>query len=307
MNFQENGGTDVAENSGNIMGITNIAADNRSQISEIWYEQVLFEDKLRLKAGKIDVNAEFAATEHGGEFLNPGAENPITNVGLPSYPDPAFGGMAAWRVCNGFTISGGIFDGAGQEGVTTGDDGPATLFGSPADLFLIAEAAVNWEGNKRPGRFALGAMRHTGTFDRFDGGVDHGTETVYAIFDQLLHKEVQDDDDDTQGIGLFARFSVADDAVCEARWHAGVGGVWQGMIPNRDDDVAGLAAYAVRFTDSASAGFADDYEVDFELFYKIQLTRFASIKPDLQYIINPGGTGDLDDALVASVRFALEF
>lgn len=83
--------------------------------------------------------------------------------------------------------------------------------------------------------------------------------------------------------------------------------VWQGMIPNRDDDVAGLAAYAVRFTDSASAGFADDYEVDFELFYKIQLTRFASIKPDLQYIINPGGTGDLDDALVASVRFALEF
>jgi carbohydrate-selective porin OprB len=42
------------------------------------------------------------------------------------------------------------------------------------------------------------------------------------------------------------------------------------------------------------------------LFYKAQILPWVSVKPDLQYITNPGGTG-LDDALVGTVRAEIDF
>ena len=46
-------------------------------------------------------------------------------------------------------------------------------------------------------------------------------------------------------------------------------------------------------------------ETAIEAFYKYQLTEFMSIKPDLQYIVNPGGDGR--DAIVAGVRLGMSF
>jgi porin len=306
-NFQENGGTDVVDNAGNYLGITNIAADNRTQISEIWFEQFLFGDGVRIKVGKIDVNGEFAASEYAAEFLNPSAELPPNLLGLPSYPDPAFGGLLSWQVCEGFGVAAGVFDGAGQEGYTTGDDGPSTLFGDPADLYLVSEAALSWECKALAGRLALGATRHTGTFDRFDGETEDGVNSYYAVFDHAIFKEEPDDADDIQGAGVFARITFADADYSEVTLHAAAGGTWRGPLTGRDDDTIGLAVYYAKFTDRAAAGFDDDGEFALEAFYKLQLTPFASIKPDLQYIANPSGSDEIDDALVASVRFSLEF
>jgi carbohydrate-selective porin OprB len=42
------------------------------------------------------------------------------------------------------------------------------------------------------------------------------------------------------------------------------------------------------------------------MFYKMQVTPFFSVKPDVQYVINPGGTA-AGDALVARVRLDLAF
>jgi carbohydrate-selective porin OprB len=42
-------------------------------------------------------------------------------------------------------------------------------------------------------------------------------------------------------------------------------------------------------------------ETAIELFYKVQLTEFISIQPDIQYISNPGG-GTTDDAIVLGIR-----
>ena len=46
-------------------------------------------------------------------------------------------------------------------------------------------------------------------------------------------------------------------------------------------------------------------ETAIEAFYKYQLTEFMSVKPDLQYIVNPGGAGR--DAIVAGVRLEISF
>jgi porin len=37
------------------------------------------------------------------------------------------------------------------------------------------------------------------------------------------------------------------------------------------------------------------------------VTKFSYIQPDVQYVIRPGGTGDVDNALVAGVQFGVTF
>ncbi len=176
-NFQNQSGDDGSRDVGDIQRYSNIDADGRTQLSELWYEHALFNDKLRVRVGKIDPNATFAAPLNGGEFINssPGISPTII---VPHYPDPATGAQVIFAPSERFYIGGGAFDGSEQEGVHIGSYGPSHLYGPPADLSLILEGGVLWGTalSARPGRLALGAWHHTGTFAHLnDTGAEHGT------------------------------------------------------------------------------------------------------------------------------------
>ncbi len=198
-----------------------------------------------------------------------------------------------------------LFDGAGQTGVNTGSHGPGTFYGSPSEDFVIAEAGGDWPGvdSLLAGRLGIGYWHHDGDFDRFDGGTQSGTSGSYVVFDQALWREDPEAGDDAQGLDAFAQFGAADERVSDVARHASAGVTWTGPLPERDADILGFGATAVRFTDEAGAGYTRDFEVAIELFYKLQSTPWMSIKPDLQYVFNPGGDETLDDAIVATLRF----
>ena len=52
----------------------------------MWLERRLLRDRLRLKVGKADANADFAGVFAGGEFLHSSAGYSPTIQGFPSYP-----------------------------------------------------------------------------------------------------------------------------------------------------------------------------------------------------------------------------
>ncbi len=81
-----------SEDSGDFTGVSNIhTGQNIQQIAELWYEQWMFDKKLRLKAGKVDANAEFAFFKFATpDFLNGASANPTTLYQVfPTYPNPA--------------------------------------------------------------------------------------------------------------------------------------------------------------------------------------------------------------------------
>ena len=41
--------------------------------------------------------------------------------------------------------------------------------------------------------------------------------------------------------------------------------------------------------------------------YKIQLTKFAFAQPDIQWVINPGGTNRIPNALVLGAHMGMVF
>ena len=150
----ENGSDDV----GDVQGLSNIDLDaSRDEIAELWYEQVLLDGKVRVKIGKVEANSEFDFADNAGDFMcsSPGC-SPTIFVFL-TYPDPATSVNVFIYPNDSLYVGAGLYDGAGQEGISTGLRGPETFFGSPSDLFIIGEAGMTWEcAEGRPGRLAIG-------------------------------------------------------------------------------------------------------------------------------------------------------
>lgn len=287
-------------------------AEGLTQISELWYEQELAEGAWRFKLGKIDANNEFAYTDLGWQFVHGSASYPATSSLMPTYPNPATGALVFFYPDDHWSFGAGVFDGAAQEGYATGGRGPATFFGDPADLYLIGEVGYAWSlgEDEKPGRIAIGGWRHTGEFDRWDGGVEEGTNGFFAVCEQMVWMEEPPEEEagitDIQGVGLYLQYDWADADVFDLTQHLGVGATWRGAFDGRDDDVIGLGLSLVDFTDDGNAGYTDDPETAVEAFYRWQVIPSSAVQSYAQYISNPGGAG-LDDALNLGVRLEVWF
>jgi porin len=285
---------------------SNLYEPQLTTVSEFWYQQLFFGDKLRVKFGKIDANADFALVQNGGEFLNGFASFSSTIESFPTDPDPALAALAFYNFNDHFYAGVGIFDGSLEQGVATGGLGTNTPFRSS---FIIAEAGTKWAFPAgRAGRLAIGYWQHTGSIGHLDNsGHDTSTGGPYATFDQTLWRLNPDKDDDQRGIAMFAIAGYANPRNSLAEEQFSVGAKWTGLLPSRPDDIVGLGVNYDLLSQAANSGFDKDAETAVEAFYKIQIKPYMSIEPDLQYISNPGGTSSQRNALVGTVQLLVDF
>jgi porin len=294
---------------GDQQGFDNIDADGRSEVAELWYQQLFLEERLRIKVGKVDANSEFAAPASGAGFLNSSFAYSPTIFLMPTYPDPAMSVNVFYNPTPNYYVQAGVYDGSGAAGVATGDYGPKKFFNGPGDYFFIGETGVRWAPRNQtlPGRFSVGGWYNTGNIPRFDGGNDDGTGGFYALAEQTLWHQKYYIPTDPVGITAFLQYGYADPAVSPVEHHVGGGLLWTGPLPiyKRENDALGVGFTYAYLSNAPAAGFAKRYEMTIEAYYGIQVTSYLIIKPDLQYILNPGG-GDRD-ALVATVRGTVAF
>lgn len=282
-----------------------------TELAELWYEQVLLGGVLRVKVGKVDANSEFAFTAPSGEFMNGSAAVDPNILGMPTWPDPATGVNLFVYPVERWYIGGGWYDGAlGVDGIGTGRRGPSTFFTDEQsdDWFFIGETGLTWTalGSMARGRAGVGAWHHTGEWEEFDSGVEDGTTGLYLFGEQLVWDTTREDAEDDRGLWVFGQYAYADGSVSEIEHHIGAGLVLHGTFAGREDDAVGVYASWAGLTDDPDAGF-DGNETALEVFYKIMVTPFFSVKPDLQYFINPGGDPEIDDALVGGLRLEVVF
>ncbi len=305
---------------GDYAGVSTIdGGKNLVQVGELWLEQALFDGVLRLKAGKIDAAKEFDFLNVVGGFLNLGAvQDPPSYPGLATYPNPATGVVAFVYPTDWLYAGAGWFDGATADGFRTGGAGPATFFSdSKSDAwFFIGEVGVTWDAGKEgesfrdgglgAGRLAVGAWQHTADFATFAGGTEDGQTGFFAVAEQQLVRRGGGDDDAKKGLFAFARLGFADESTNPAAFSLAGGLSLAGTFVTRADDGAGVLVSFVDMSDDAGAGFDDD-ELAFELYYKVGVTPFFTVTPDVQYIMSPGGNSTVDDAIQVGVRVGVSF
>lgn len=303
MHLQEQHGRGLTnDHVGDFQVLSNLDADDFKQVSEIWYQHWLMDERLRIKVGKIESNADFAFVNYGLEFINssPGFSPTIP---LVTYPDPDWGMVMEIKHTGWFSSTWGMFQGE--------PDGGRAISNTLDNLkgpMLMTEHALHYELGSHPGDLRLGGWWNGAAFEQFDTRTNtlntfDDSYGFYITWDQLAWME-NPGEDDGQGVGVFGQYGWAPDDRSEANHYLGGGLQWTGVIPGQDEDVMGLGVFYVDFSDNA--GFTDSGETAIEAFYKWQASGWMSIKPDIQYIINPGGSG-ADDALALGVRWEVVF
>lgn len=302
---------------GAIVGVDNIEVGrNTAQFFHAWIQKNMFDDKLSLLAGLYPIDSEFYVTDTSGLFLQPpyGMSNEVAltgKAGPPIFPLGALAIRARYTTDNDFYLMGAITDGVpGDPKDPYGThiklgDGDGTL--SILELGYIpqpAEQPAN-SGDEAAETFnktAIGLWRYSGKFDPLDGiGNKHHSQGAYILAERTLMLE---QGHPSQGLSGFVRYGVASEAVNPLDWTASLGLRYRGLIPGRDDDIAGIAVTVNHASDRLHAD--DSQETDWEVTYRAQVTPWLAIQPNLQYFVNPGMDKSIDNAWIVGARVEVE-
>lgn len=270
---------------------SNIDASSRTTLYEIWFEQRLMSDGLRIKAGKIDANTEFAAVQNAGDFLNSSMGFSPTIVTFPTYPEPRPGLTAFVHVKSGYSLGLGVFDAAGSNALS------------------IIEPERNWNVGKveHPGRVSLGYWRLDGTIARFDDIWTSGAQGFYSVVEQSVWRQPFAQDHGERRVSTFLQLGWAEGRVSGFTHHAGGGAILQGPLQRRSQDSIGLAATWVRFSSEPEAGFDLRSEFVAESYYKIPFNKHIALVQDFQFLHHPGGLRANRDCPVITPRLVFSF
>jgi hypothetical protein len=289
-------GDDGQALTGNLQGFSSVDAEEREQVARLYWErEPAGPDGLRVRLGKLDANAVFAVAEAGAPFLSPSAGYSPTILGLPTYPDPAFGATVGRFDQAGSGLRLGVFDGAGALGTRTGSRGPATLPGAPSALFWIGEGA--WTGERN--RLLVGGWWLDAELPRFDGGKRDGTGGLYLVAERRV---LGARDASSGALDLFAQAGNGPAALSPFRRHLAAGALWSGPLAARPDDLFGLYATHVRAGDDPALD--RERELGLELLTSFALTDSLRLEPDVQFVRGTGGAETVD-AWVATLRLVL--
>lgn len=271
-----------------------------NQISEYWYQQTLFNGKIRLKFGKQDSNTDFGYLNSGWDFMNSAfSVNPTTP--LPTCPRPPFGFMTEVNPKEWLSL---------RDGIYSKDSIP----------FNITELEFKPMIKKMPGRYMLGAWEMS---DSNGMGVATGVEndeTVYNYFnrnygfyfnfEQMVYKEQKNNPDDMQGLVIFGQAGMSPANKNDLSKYGALGLHYKGIIPKRDNDLAGVALGCGNFA-SRLNNITYDYggrvgsETVLEGFYRFFVTKWFYLQPDVQFIMNPSGV--YDSSVAIGIRSVITF
>lgn len=272
---------------GDWMGLDGWDWRQMNQLSECWYQQKLFDNKIRMKVGKQDANIDFGYLNSGWDFMNTAfSVNPT--VPMPTYPDQAFGFMAEINPKEWLSIRNGTY----------------SRYNTP---FNITEIEIKPTIKKLPGRYMIGAWEMSDSngynvpvaVNPNDPSVSNyniynRNYGAYAGFEQMVYKEHKDDENDMQGLTVFGQFGVSPSNRNDMSRYVAGGLHYIGPIPKRDRDRAGIAVASGNFASRLGDLGADclsrsGSETVVEAFYRIQVNSWFYFQPDVQLIMNPGG------------------
>jgi porin len=334
-------GTSLSQNYiGNQFTVQQIFGGQTIILTGLHLTQRLLDDKMEIKVGRFSAGDDFASSPLYWLYMNNGIDgNPQAlpvNASFSAYPwaswaarvrfepSPDWNAMLGLyqvsnktfnRYLHGVNFSFEPTDGVmflGQVGWTP------EFFRRPVKRVEtereeneeLSEAEENMHG--LPGHYWFGAYYSTWEYAQF--GSTQSAANAYGFYwhaDQKVYEEAPGSD---QGLTLWTAFVLSPQeniAKIPFQWNCGI--AYQGMVPQRNEDIAmfGLA-YGSFSDDYGNAGNAYNgepvsYEMALEWGYRIQFNRFLYAQPNIQHIVQPGGTGSIPDAFVLGLQIGVTF
>lgn len=322
--FSERWGSNLSQTEiGNVFSTQQIWGFQTIRLVDLSYQQKLFDGRIELRLGRFAAMDDFLVSPYNfGMMSNAFCGNPfgilLNTQGMSAYYGTWAALVKAKPTARSYVMA-GVYNGDPavranrHHGVDPSLDGP---------LFAIAEAGYQINGlpgdNRLLGNYKIGAWYDDAEFTNFETGAKtKGSWGIYGLFDQVLVPFGAPGSN--RGLGIFGSVTIAPDPkIQQLPLFITAGFSARGMFDARPRDALSFGVASGYFSDDLRRAqrnghvpgprAGQDYETVIELTYRIDLRKGAFfVQPDLQYIIQPGGTSHVKNALVLGAQLGVNF
>jgi len=331
--FTNRDGSSLTQNDiGNIFTVQQIYGPTETyRLTALTLEQSFAGGALDVVAGRYPAS-DFATSPLYCVFMNNGfcgyPGGIAQNLNMPYFPVPSWAGRVRWKPSPEFLAQVGAFevnptlaDTHGFDWSTSGSTGTAIV----GELWYVRGG----DAPGLPGHYKLGGWYQTqnastapastaraaaapsgspGAFARAVAASVDAKAGFYALFDQAMTVTmpqlpfIRGAAEVPVGVSVLGGVSWAQgpNTVNDVAAFGGV--ILHDLIPCRPYDTQGFAATWVNRTVPGQT-----YELVLEWNYGMEITRWFRFQPDVQWIIRPGATGQIPNALVLGAQASIDF
>ncbi len=311
---------------GNRLPVQEAAGGYYARLAEFSYEQSLLDGRLNLRLGYFAMGNDLGGMILGCNFVNAAfCAHPLSesgNSGWYNYPNARWGAAIRYRIRPDLAVRTGVY----QVNPRLNDERAAWRPFTGGTTGVLMPLEVEYDpgivpGSRAlPGHYKLGVYYDTSRADRRgEPGTLRGRYGVYALADQMILREGTGN----RGLSVFAQFTANPPSSAQiTHWYA-AGLVKTGTFAGRDADTISLGVIHAEVNprlrhaqaDLDADPLVDGYtslpagETAIEASYGIQITRWLSFRPDVQYIVDPGAFSFrcTDDALALGAQVKMQF
>ncbi len=328
----------AADKIGNVFRPSCLYGHQQIRFYNLDFEKRMFDNRMSFKFGRMAPGDDFAQSSLYWLAVNNAIDgNPISlpiNLPFLTYPNAVWGMRAKVDWTNIFYTTTGVYNGDAnvQRDSMSGLDFSLNL---SKGILIAHEFALKPNDFKGatglPAHYKAGFYYHTGTFDDLYKDINGNSYTVtglpqkthtgnygmYVHLDKMVYREGGPGTD--QGFTPFAAVVLAPGDVNQFTVFVESGLVYKGLFRSRKNDTTTLG-FAVGKWSSTLADSQRDardlkgsgvepqiYEAMVELTHRFQITPWVYFQPSIQYLINPGGRGDIPDAVAIGSRAGITF
>ncbi|WFB35484.1 carbohydrate porin [Kiritimatiellota bacterium B12222] len=278
-------------------------ADGQTTILyQIWIEK-RFNDQWALKFGRDSQDSDFANDDLYRYSLSTAINGPIRammldRIQIVSFPLGVWSARLKYNINEEHQLQFGAY----QVNDHIWDMIPGTDFDIDDDDGVTYMLQYDWtpQINDRPARLFVGLAESFYNTTTFDG---EGADNIYRVYGHFDFEVIEN-------LTLFTFGAYTDqDDLAQMPLQISAGANWKGLIPGREDDrtIAFFTYGGLSDEWGASMGENVDAEIVYELGHRFQVIPAFYIQPSVQYIQDPGGTGDIPDAVVLGAWIGASF
>ena len=292
---------------GNRLPIQEAAGGYYARLTEASIEQSLMGGKLDLRLGYFAMGNDLGGMPIGCNFVNAAfCAHPLSvsgDSGWYNYPNARWGAALRYRLRPDLIVRTGLYQ--VNPRLNDQDNAWNPFAGGTIGVLLPLEFEYDPGAAKGsrvlPGHYKVGGYYDTSRVTRQGGGgTVKGRYGFYILADQMIWRESGGRSGSSRGLSVFGQFTANPQISAQiTRWYAG-GLVKTGTFAGRDADTVGLGfTHAVvdprlRRLHVDTAPVPGSYaslpagETAIELSYGFQANRWLVVRPDVQYILDPG-------------------
>ena len=335
--FTDRAGNNLAAKSiNNSISVQQKYGDGQTyQLTILSWEQELFNNRLDIKAGRLDISEDFTGSPFYCYFQsfavcsNPNLIEQDVFVGASFYPLSVWGANARFNPVPDFYIKTGIYQNAPEQDPHNGHGFNWSISGSDGfQLPVEVGYAHTPPGAIAPDQYDVGIIidraHYSAPFYSATSPNRYGRSSVYIQAQKMLYQVEPNSPRGLYGF-TFIGFGISGREQT-SNYSIEAGLLDQGPCASRPLDTIGLVVsdlhynnnylnflYAMRVANGGTE-FPNHNLIMMELNYAAQVTPWLIMMPNFQYIVNPDGLGTLGypnrnekNAVVLGLQFQVDF